>query len=141
MDLQPIRFISEPIEVGLAGQPTLRKRPGCPEQFVWRGDTYRIVERLSEWHDYRRRGRMASNMRPEHATRAERKGSWGVGRDYYRVRTHSGRFFDLYYDRAPKNARERMGSWFLHRELEPDSDGAGGPAGADRGHEGPTRDG
>jgi hypothetical protein len=52
---------------------------------------------------------MARNMRPTHAEAAQRRGSWGVGRDYYRVRTGSGHIFDLYYDRA--------GSWFLFREL------------------------
>ncbi len=60
---------------------------------------------------------MAKNMRPEHARTAERRGSWGVGRDYYRVRTETGRLFDLYYDRAPKDARRRKGAWYLFREL------------------------
>jgi hypothetical protein len=60
---------------------------------------------------------MTSNMRPEHAAVAERRGSWGVGRDYYRVLTDSGRIFDIYYDRAPKDAGRRKGAWFLYREL------------------------
>jgi hypothetical protein len=58
-------------------------------------------------------------MRPTHAAAAERRGSWGVGRDYYRVRTDSGRVFDLYYDRAPGSVHDRKGAWFLLRELEP----------------------
>ena len=89
----------------------------CPDRFVWRGDTYHVTHKLKEWHDYRRRGRMAHNMRPAHLETARRRGSWGVGRDYYRVRTTAGRTFDLYYDRAPKDAGHRGGSWFLYREL------------------------
>jgi hypothetical protein len=33
------------------------------------------------------------------------------------VRTHTGQVFDLYYDRAPKNADDRRGGWFLYREM------------------------
>ena len=95
----------------------LEKKPGCPDQFVWRGEIYRIVEKLNEWHDYSRRGRMARNMRPEHIVAASRRGSWGVGRDYYRVRTDSDQVFDLYYDRSPKKAGDRKGVWILYREM------------------------
>jgi hypothetical protein len=70
-----------------------------------------------EWHDYRRKGQMARNMRPEHAATAAQRGSWGVGQAYFRVRTDQGRWFDLYYDRAPKGVDERKGAWFLDREL------------------------
>jgi len=60
---------------------------------------------------------MALNMTTEHAAVAARRGSWGVGRDYYRVRTAGGRVFDLYYDRAPKGSDDRGGGWFLFREM------------------------
>ena len=117
MDTKPLRFIGEPIEAQFDQPPTLEKKPGCPDQFVWQGETYRVTEKLSEWHDYGRRGRMAVNMRPAHAVAASRRGSWGVGRDYYRVRTDSGQVFDLYYDRAPKKTDDRKGAWFLYREM------------------------
>jgi hypothetical protein len=117
MDFRPIRFIAEPIEVRYDQPPALEKKPGCPDAFVWRGKTYRLVEKISEWHDYHRRGRMARNMQPAHATVAESRGSWGVGQDYYRVRTSDGRIFDIYFDRAPKSADDRKGSWYLYREL------------------------
>lgn len=115
--VQPLRFIGEAIQVEFDRPPALEKKPGCPDRFVWRGETYRVVEKLNEWHDYSRRGHMARNMRPEHAATAERRGSWGVGRDYFRVRTDTGGIFDLYYDRAPKTASDRKGSWFLFREM------------------------
>ena len=111
------RFLSEPIEVEFDEDPLLEKKPGCPDRFVRGEETFEIVEMLAEWHDYRRRGRMAQNMRPERLARASRQGSWGVGRDYYRVRTVDGRVFELYYDRSPKDADHRKGSWVLYVEL------------------------
>ena len=117
MTIKPVRFICEAIEVHFAQTPLLEKKPGAPDRFTWRGEPFAVVEVLSEWHDYHRRGRMARNMRPTHAATAESRGSWGVGQDYYRVRTTDGRIFDLYYDRAPKDAGRRKGAWFLDREL------------------------
>lgn len=110
-------FIGEPIEVHFDQPPLHSKSPGCPDHFTWRDETFQVVEMLQTWDDYRRRGRMAQNMRPEHAARARQRGSWGVGRFYFRVRTDSGRIFDIYYDRAPKNADDRVGMWQLYREI------------------------
>ncbi|MFW5942111.1 MAG: DUF6504 family protein [bacterium] len=111
------RFISEPIEVEFDELPLLEKKPGCPDRFVWGEETFHVEEKLAEWHDYRRRGRMGRNMRPARLSRAERTGSWGVGRDFYRVRTREGRTFELYYDRAPKDADRRKGAWVLYQEI------------------------
>ncbi|MEZ4769853.1 MAG: DUF6504 family protein [Caldilineales bacterium] len=115
--MQPISFISEPIEVQFDVPPELKKKPGVPDRFVWRDEAFRVVELLSEWRDYSRRGRMAVNMRPEHAEVASHRGSWGVGRTYFRVRTEGGRIFDIYYDRAPRSADDRLGSWTMFREM------------------------
>lgn len=115
--MKPLRFIAEPIEVQFDQAPKLEKKPGCPDRFIWRGLTYHIEEGLSEWHDYGRKGRMAHNMRPEHLASAKKRGSWGVGRDYFRVRTDAKQIFDLYYDRAPKKATDRKGKWTLFREM------------------------
>ena len=114
---QMLRFIQESLEVDYDKTPVLEKKPGCPNRFTWREDQFEIVEMLAEWHDYRRRGRMERNMSPDHAATAKRRGSWGVGKDYYRVRTAVGRIFDIYYDRAPLDAGRRKGAWFLDREL------------------------
>jgi hypothetical protein len=115
-DIKPLRFIGEAIQPQFDQPPTLEKKPGYPSKFVWRKETYRVIEILQEWHDYSRRGRMAHNMRPGHADAATARGSWGVGRDYYRVLTDTGRIFDLYYDRAPKKDN-RKGAWFLYQEM------------------------
>lgn len=113
-----IQFINENVEVFFEREPLLEKRPHCPSAFVWQEETYRVAELLSEWFDHARRGRMARNMREAHARRAVVTGSWGVGRYYFRVRTESGRVFDLYYDRAPSSAGDRKGHWFLFGERQ-----------------------
>ena len=114
----PHKFIGEQIEVFFNEKPALQKVPGPPDLLIWREEKFTVAEVLSEWHDYRRRGRMARNMRPEHAATASRRGSWGVGQDYYRVRTKNDRIFDIYYDRAPKSVDDRKGAWFLDKELQ-----------------------
>lgn len=113
MDSFPLDFIDEPIDVVFHYPPTLAKSPPCPDAFLWRGENYQIVEMLETWQDFRRRGRMARNMRPEHAATASRRGSWGVGRFHFKVRVESGQVFELYYDRAPETAGDRKGHWFL----------------------------
>ncbi len=116
----PIHFIGERIEVQFNVAPTFSKTPNCPDGFIWRDASYRVIELLSEWRDYGRRGSMASNMRPDHLATAEKRGSWGVGRIYFRVRTESDQIFDLYYDRAPGRGGDRKGAWWLFREMEGD---------------------
>ena len=67
---------------------------------------------------------MAHNMRESHLAAAAKRGSRGVGRHFFRVRTEDDRFFDVYYDRAPKDVVDRKGSWYLLREVLLDADGA-----------------
>ena len=110
-------FIGEAVEIQFDKPPVRQKTPSCPDGFTWQGNTYRIIEKISEWHDFTRRGRMARNMRPAHAELAARRGSLGVGRFYFRVRTETNRVFDIYYDRAIKDVDDRLGHWFLYREL------------------------
>ncbi len=118
-EAESLRFISEPVAVTFGNRRGFEKRPACPKDFAWRGKSYCIVEQLSEWQDHARRGKMAHNMRPSHLAAAEKRGSWGVGRHYFRVRTDTGQVFEIYYDRAPKNAANRKGGWWLLRELSP----------------------
>jgi hypothetical protein len=105
-------FVDESIEVFFDKPPVLEKSPECPQGFLWQGNTYRVEKLLEEWRDYRRRGRMARNMIPEHSRRASLKGSWGVGRFYFRVQVNGGKVFELYYDRSPNND-DRKGGWYL----------------------------
>jgi hypothetical protein len=114
----PLVFIGESIAVEFDEPPVLEKKPGCPNRFVWRGQTYAVTALLSEWVDFSRRGRAARNMQPQHAAVAAQRGSWGVGRYTFRVQTEAGRMFELYYDRAPKGSDQRKGAWFLVCELK-----------------------
>jgi len=115
--LVPLRFIGDEVEVAFDEPPALEKTPGCPSAIAWKGETLRVVELVEEWKDFTRRGRSARNMQPEHASVASRRGSWGVGRFFFHVRVEGDRFFELYYDRAPRDAFDRKGAWFLRCEL------------------------
>jgi uncharacterized protein DUF6504 len=113
-----IHFLDEPITVDFDSPPAYEKSPLCPDRFEWAGRLFRVIEKLSEWTDFTRRGRSARNMQPAHAEVAARRGSLNVGRFFFRVRVDSGQCFDLYYDRAMKSIDERKGQWFLYREVE-----------------------
>ena len=114
---QPLRFLDQPIEVFFNSPPTYEKSPPCPDSFVWEKQTYIIVEKLSEWTDFTRRGRAARNMQPSHAETASGRGSLNVGRFTFRVRVDTGQVFDLTYDRAMKNVDDRKGQWMIYREI------------------------
>jgi hypothetical protein len=118
---QNCRFIDTAITVFYAEPPLLEKKPRCPDAFEWDGKRHEIMEMVMEWVDYTRRGRMARNMSDAHSKAAAGKGSWGVGRFYFRVKTGDNRFFDIYYDRAPKGLDERKGRWVLFREFLEDN--------------------
>ena len=115
---KPIHFLDQPIEVIFDTPPTREKTPECPNGFIWENKTYRVVEMLSSWSDFKRRGKMARNMRPAHAEVASSRGSLNVGRFYFRVKVDNDQIFDIYYDRAMKNVDERKGQWFVYRELD-----------------------
>jgi hypothetical protein len=113
-----LHFIGEEIEIHFNIPPVRQKTPPCPDGFTWQERTYRVIGKISEWHDFIRRGRMARNMRPEHAAIAVVRGSLGVGRFYFRVKVDTGQVFDLYYDRKIKDVDDRLGHWFLYREVK-----------------------
>jgi hypothetical protein len=117
-EYSPIHFLDQPIEVVFDTEPAMEKSPPCPNGFIWEGERYNVIELLSEWNDFTRRGKFARNMRPAHAAVASTRGSLNVGRFYFRVRVENGQIFDLYYDRAMKSVDDRKGQWFVYRELE-----------------------
>lgn len=118
----PVKFIDEEIIVQFDQPLELIKRPRVPDRFQWQETTFGVLEVISEGFDFSRKGRMGRNMRPENLRKAERTGSWGVGRYNFRVRVTGDRIFDLYYDRASKNVSDRSGHWFLWRELSEPKD-------------------
>ena len=115
----PVQFIGDEILPIFEKKSLIAKKPIAPSAFVWRDDHYEVIDLISSWSDFSRRGRMAKNMRASSKKKAVRRGSWGVGRFYFRVRTSENKVFDLYYDRAPKDAGDRVGHWYLWRELRP----------------------
>ena len=127
MEFIPLHFYDHSIEIIFDNPPTLEKSPDCPNGFVWGDKTYRITEMLSSWNDFKRRGKMARNMRPAHAAVASSRGSLNVGRFYFRVRVllsssstagqAESQIFDIYYDRAMKNVDDRKGQWLVYREM------------------------
>ena len=128
-DLHSIHFYDAPIDAIFDAPPAREKTPDCPDGFIWEEKTYRVIETLSEWSDFTRRGKFARNMRPAHAAVASTRGSLNVGRFHFRVKAvfssglTAGRteeqIFDIYYDRAMKSVDDRKGQWFLYRELSP----------------------
>jgi hypothetical protein len=109
-------FISAVIEALFHREPAIKKRAGPPDAFVWDGRRFEVVEVLSEWHDYDKRREIGETRRSQSQLYRQR-GSWGLGRDWYRVQTGEGRLFDLYYERRPRS-RTVIGSWVLYCELD-----------------------
>jgi len=124
-EFKPLHFIGASIAVEFDKEPLHIKKPLCPDRFIWKGEIFYVVDKLGEWPDYSRSGHMTHNMRPANMAKALRRGSWGVGRFYFRVQTENGQIFDLYYDRAPKDAFDREGVWYLYREMVEEEDLSG----------------
>lgn len=112
----PIRFIGERIEAVYDQVQIRTKDPGCPDAFRWRSTEYKIIKVIQQWADFSRKGNMQRNMSEVHRLRAETKGSWGVGKIFFRVEVHTGQNFEIYFDRAPQNVVDRGGYWFLLQE-------------------------
>lgn len=114
--IQKSIYFGEIITVGFDKPSLFVKKPECPNTFFWREKPYRISELISEWHDFSRRGKYSRNMRDAHLERASIKGSLGVGRFYFQVRTDENRIFIIYYDRSTKNKNKTNGFWVLFQE-------------------------
>ncbi len=117
----PLRFIGEEIQVQFDSASFPLKKPNPPDHFTWGQKELRVAVVLSAWTEYERKGRFTRNMAPHNLRVAKKRGSWGVGRFYFRVEVQDGRVFDLYYDRAPDDSSDRLGHWFLWREMQPAS--------------------
>ncbi len=115
-----MELYSEPISVKFRDEPLVEKKPGAPDAFIWRGKTYTIISVEREWHNYEIRGKMEKfygqrrGNAPEMGPR--KRGSWGIGKDYYQVKTDSGEIFVIYYDRQP--AKSNKGQWVLLQKVE-----------------------
>ncbi len=109
---------SEPITVEFEKEPLLEKKTGPPDRVVWRGKLYTIISVENEWHNYDKCGKTEKfyNQKRGNALKMKsRKGSWGVGKDYYKVKTDTGEVFVIYYDRQPKKVKK--GQWILLKKV------------------------
>ena len=106
-------FVDEQIQVELLQGTILEKKPRCPEKFFWADQCIVVKNIKSAWQDFSRKGTAAKNMKEEHALRAAKKGSWGVGRYYFEVEGDDNCIYTIYYDRAPENMKDRKGKWIL----------------------------
>ncbi len=107
------QFIGETIQVELKKGTFLEKKPQCPLRIHWDEKWIDVVELISSWEDFSRRGDASRNMRKEHLDRARVRGSWGVGRFYFQFLGSDRGSYTIYYDRAPSKANDRKGSWVL----------------------------
>lgn len=112
IELVPVKFINEVISVEFDNPPLYGKTPFAPDRFLWNEEIWHIKEVMLEWKDYERRGKASHNMRPTNFIKAMARGSFGVGRFYFRVNTQQDRIFLLYFDRAA----EKDQAWILHAE-------------------------
>ena len=106
-------FVCEEITAFFEKDFFLEKNPPCPCLIIWQEDKIRIQDLISSWNDFTRKGKQAKNMRLTHLERASIKGSWGVGRQYFKVKDENERILVIYFDRAPKNVTDKKGRWVL----------------------------
>lgn len=109
-------FIGQEIRVGYRNDQIAQKSPACPDYFIWEEKSFAIAQLEQEWKDFSRKGSAGRNMRPAHLDRAQTRGSWGVGRFYFRVRTECGRvfFYILTAPRRPVKTARGSGSCTLN---------------------------
>jgi hypothetical protein len=115
------QFVGEQISVSFDRDFVLEKDPPCPITIQWREQTIKIVKLISQWRDFSRSGSSEKNMRPKHAERAAKKGSWGVGKIYFEILDENDNVLVIYYDRAPKGSAHRLGQWTLLSISEQDA--------------------
>ena len=95
------QFISEVIKPVIATCDTARMaagEPGLPEEFVWRGQTVKIVAVLRAW---RETGKCRHGS-PERYVR----------KHWFEVETNSLGPMKIYFDRQPRGGR-KAGRWWL----------------------------
>ena len=106
-------FVDEVIQVELLDGTFLERKPKCPTRILWQGMWIGVASLESAWDDLSRRGNKARNMREGHLERAKVKGSWGVGKFYFRFLGEDHQTYTIYYDRTPDDAENRKGTWVL----------------------------
>jgi Family of unknown function (DUF6504) len=97
----PERFISEEIKPVVATIDTSRMaagEPGLPREFVWRGETIKVVAVIRAWHETGR----CSHGSPENYVR----------KHWFEVTTASHGTLKIYFERQPRRG-QKGGRWRL----------------------------
>ena len=105
-------FISEPITpVGGRFDTAAmgRGEPGLPREFVWRGQTYGVAEKLDQWKQSSAEGGRAG-------------GELYLRRHCYKLRMSDGSVWTIYFERQAPHSPDKSGCaksakrrWFLYR--------------------------
>ncbi|MFH0982095.1 MAG: DUF6504 family protein [Planctomycetota bacterium] len=82
-------------------QAMARGEPGLPGGFTWRGVTYDVVEKISQWKHSSREGSSA-------------QGQLYLRRHYYRLRMSDGAWWTVYFIRQPSPSGSAKRRWFLY---------------------------
>jgi hypothetical protein len=96
-------FISESIEprgAGFDAAAMARGEPGLPPGFLWRSDSYDIVERLESWKQSSPEGGRAG-------------GELYLRRHYYKLRMSDGTLWTVYFTRQTPRTGSAQRRWFL----------------------------
>ena len=113
------QFISEELRpLGKARDTAamVRREPGLPEGFAWRGTEYRIVGIIEMW----------KTSSPEPGG-----GNIYLRRHWYRVRTDPPAVMTIYFDRQAHNRKRPKARWWLYTMHAVGSPGAGPGANAE----------
>ncbi|MFQ5414374.1 MAG: DUF6504 family protein, partial [Phycisphaerae bacterium] len=78
-----------------------RGEPGVPDAFVWRSDTFDIVEHIAAWKESSREG-------------AHAQGEAYLRRHYHRFRMHDGSVWTVYFLRRTPASGNPKSRWFLY---------------------------
>ncbi len=111
------RFVGCQVAVCLPPGHYPRRDPPAPLSFTLQGQVFDVLEVLQEWWDYTNLSPAQRTYRPSYHRSSARRGSFGLGRHYFRVRTSCGVFL-IYYDRRPTPS-SRGGSWVVVSRAPP----------------------
>ena len=98
-------FVSEPITPSGGRFDTAamgRGEPGLPWEFAWRGQTYRIVDKLDQWKQSAPEGGRADGERY-------------LRRHYYTLRMADDSVWTIYFVRHTPRSGSPKSRWFLYK--------------------------
>ena len=102
----PEEFVSEPIEPVAATYDTGRMaggEPGLPHEFMWRGQTFTIVDVLRTWRETGKCHHGSDEMY--------------LRKHWYEIKTASNTVMKIYFERQPRGKLKKE-RWWLYSITE-----------------------